>query len=93
MNILFGLFLAVVLVSNLYITNFQSTADGKDERGILIQYQITRVMYRILYIGTVSLFLLHLVDVLTASQTVNLLFILILFTSVPGAIWLYYKKK
>ncbi|PGL12177.1 hypothetical protein CN912_10670 [Bacillus cereus] len=65
--------IALSCLSELYMFKFQKSKEARDERGLEIQYKTTNFLYNILYLGIVILFLLNILQYITAEQFVNIL--------------------
>lgn len=93
MNYLLIIPIILIVFSNLYIFKFQGSLEGNDERGQLIRLQTTSFMYNVLFIGLIFVIILSSLNFIHPDWAFNLIFGLILFNSVFGAIYLYVKKK
>ncbi|MCQ0955486.1 hypothetical protein L2I63_17365 [Bacillus cereus] len=51
------LFLVVIFISQMYVIQFQSSDEAKDERGREIQYKTNNVLYNILSLGIIAIFI------------------------------------
>ncbi|HDR7736275.1 hypothetical protein PDK93_17705 [Bacillus cereus] len=69
--VIFIIFLS--FLSELYMFKFQKSEEGRDERGLEIQYKTTSFLHNILSLGIVILFVLNLLQYITAEQFVNIL--------------------
>jgi hypothetical protein len=92
-QVLMILFFVVIIFSNFYTFKFQKSIEGQDERGQLIQLEVNRSLYGLLFLGNIILIVLNLLDILSADQTVELLLYLLLLVSIYGAFLIYRKKK
>jgi hypothetical protein len=92
-QVLMILFFVVIIFSNFYTFKFQKSIEGQDERGQLIQLEVNKSLYGLLFLGNIILIVLNLLDILSADQTVELLLYLLLLVSIYGAFLIYRKKK
>ncbi|MBY0097850.1 hypothetical protein [Mesobacillus maritimus] len=90
---LIALLLLVVVLSNMYFFNFQKSQEGQDERGKLILYKTVSSMYNALFVGSVVLIVLNLVDIVNAETTIELLMYFLIFIGVYGTFLLYRNKN
>jgi hypothetical protein len=91
--LLFALLMLVVLLSNAYFFKFQKSTEGQDERGKLILYKTVSSMYNALFVGSVILIVLHLVDILSAETTIDIWLYFLIFISVYGTFMLYRNRN
>ncbi|WP_047150431.1 hypothetical protein [Aneurinibacillus tyrosinisolvens] len=87
------IFIGVAAFSVIYYNNFQKSAEGKDERGMLIQYQTYKFMFQIVYCGVGILLVLRMVRIFSIEQLENSLYILLILTYILGAFYIYRKGK
>lgn len=85
-------FLAVIAASQMYMIQFQSSPEGKDERGREIQYTTNNRLYTLLYSGVVLLIVLHMVEVIEAKYLADILLYFVLILSVFGSVFTYRHK-
>ncbi|KMJ56403.1 hypothetical protein AB685_22125 [Bacillus sp. LL01] len=91
--LLFALLMLVVLLSNAYFLKFQKSAEGKDERGELILYKTISSMYNALFVGSVVLIVLNLLDILSAETTIDIWLYFLIFITVYGTFMLYRNRN
>ncbi len=72
-------FIVLVFIGQLYILNFQSSDEAKDERGKEIQYKTNHMLYHILYLGIILLIVLHLLEIISTPFLPDFLLYFILF--------------
>ncbi len=82
----------VVIISNFYIFNFQGSIEGNDERGKIIQLKMTKVMYSILFLGTIAILVVNAINIISSQLAIYLIFAVVLLNSVSGSIYLFAKK-
>lgn len=87
------LLLTVLIVSQVYLTKFKFSAEGKDERGMQIQFKTNFVLYGILNAGVILLVLLQLTQVVSAVMLVDLLLLLSVATTIIGALIVFTMKR
>ncbi|WP_186575893.1 hypothetical protein [Aquibacillus kalidii] len=88
-----GLFIVMVFISQMYVIRFQSSYEGKDERGKAIQYKTNNMLFNILYLGVVLLVVLHLVEIVPTNSLPNILLYFLLSISVFGSITTFVNKN
>ncbi|MBM7580799.1 hypothetical protein [Jeotgalibacillus terrae] len=93
LNLLFILLMAIVVASNFYIFRFQKSVEGNDERGKLIQLQTFSSMYNTLFVSSVLVIVLNIVDIINAEQMVDVWLYLLVAISVFGAFKLNRNKN
>jgi hypothetical protein len=84
--------IGVIIASNFYIFNFQGSLEGNDERGKIVQLQMTKIMYNVLFLGLILILVVNAINLISNQLAVEIIFWLILLNSLTGAIFLYYKK-
>ncbi|MEC2077191.1 hypothetical protein [Metabacillus fastidiosus] len=82
----------IIIFSNFYIFNFQRSIEGNDERGKIVQLQMTKVMYSVLFLGTIIILIVNAVNIISSQLAINIIFSLLLLNSVSGSVFLYLKK-
>lgn len=82
----------IIIFSNFYIFNFQESIEGKDERGEVIQLQMTKVMYNVLFLGVLAILIVNAINIISSQLAINIIFSLVLLTSLAGALFLYSKN-
>lgn len=87
------LLLILAIVGEIFWFKFQGSKEGKDERGKDLSNTTNSFKYAILQIGVAVLFLLELLDVITAEQFVQFLLYFFVSVSVFGSAFLYTLKK
>lgn len=83
----------IIVWSNFYIYSFQESIEGNDERGKILQLQMTKTMYNILFVGIVIILILNAINIISNQLSINIVFGLILFNSLVGALFLRFKEK
>ncbi|PRT15284.1 hypothetical protein [Bacillus wiedmannii] len=83
----------IIIISNFYIFNFQGSIEGNDERGKIVQLQMTKVMYNALFLGTVIILVTSAINIISSQLAINIIFAIVLSNSILGALFLYFKKK
>lgn len=83
----------IIIASNFYIFNFQESIEGKDERGEVIQLQMTKVMYSVLFLGILTILIVNAINIISSQLAINMIFGLVLLNSLAGALFLYNSKK
>lgn len=92
MKILFVIIAIAIIFFNFYIYNFQESIDGKDERGKIIQLQMTKLMYNILFLGIIIILTINAINIISSQLAINIIFGLVLLNSLSGFLFLYTKK-
>ena len=87
------LFLVVIFISQMYVIQFQSSDEAKDERGREIQYKTNNVLYNILYLGIISIIVLQLIDIIPLKFLPDLLLYFALSLSVLGSIFIFINRN
>lgn len=87
------LFIVLVFMAHMYVLKFQSSDEGKDERGREIQYKTNSMLYHILYLGVILLIVLHLLELVSTQYLPDLLLYVVLFMSVFGSLFTFIKKN
>jgi len=87
------IFIGIIFISQMYVMKFQSSAEGKDERGKEILNKTNSMLFNILFLGVSMLIIFNLIDVVSTTQLPDLLLFLILSLSVFGSVYIYYSKN
>lgn len=87
------LLLLLGMVGQMYVLKFQSNLEGKDERGVVIQYQTTRFLFHLFYLGVVILLILNLIGYITPEQLVDILLYFFVSLGIFGAVYSYLKRR
>jgi cell division protein FtsW (lipid II flippase) len=87
------LFIVIVFICQMYVLKFQSSAEGKDERGREIQYKTNHMLYSVLYLGVILLIVLQLTDIVSIEQLPDLLLYFVLLLSVFGSVFTLINKN
>lgn len=87
------LFIVLIFICQVYVLNFQSSDEGKDERGKEIRYKTNSVLYNILYLGVILLIVLHLLEVVPSKYIAEILLYFVLLLSVFGSVFIYINKN
>lgn len=87
------LFIVVVFVCQMYVIRFQSSGEGKDERGKEIQHKTNNTLYNIMYICMILLIVLNLLDIVATKYIPDILLYLILTLSIFGGVFTYINKN
>ncbi|RUT30530.1 hypothetical protein EJP77_11910 [Paenibacillus zeisoli] len=85
-------FIVVVFVCQMYVIRFQSSGEGKDERGREIQYKTNSTLYNVMYLGIIMLIVLNLLDIVSTKYLPDILLYLFLTLSVFGGVFTYINK-
>ncbi|MDM5291874.1 hypothetical protein QUF81_01035 [Peribacillus simplex] len=85
--------IVLIFISQMYILKFQSSDEGKDERGREIQYKTNNTLYNILYLGVILLIVLHMLEMVSTTYLPDILLYFILSLSVFGSIFTYINKN
>lgn len=80
-------------LSELYMFKFQKSPEARDERGLEIQYKTTNFLYNTLYLGIVILFLLNILQYITAGQFVNILLYFFISLGIIKVAYLYWRRS
>ncbi|MEF8683202.1 UNVERIFIED_CONTAM: hypothetical protein ORM23_24495 [Bacillus cereus] len=80
-------------LSELYMFKFQKSPEARDERGLEIQYKTTNFLYNTLYLGIVILFLLNILQYITAEQFVNILLYFFISLGIIKVAYLYWRRS
>lgn len=72
---------------------FQKSPEARDERGLGIQYKTTNFLYNTLYLGIVILFLLNILQYITAGQFVNILLYFFISLGIIKVAYLYWRRS
>lgn len=76
----------------MYVISFQSSDEGRDERGKEIQYKTNNVLFNVLYLGIIGLITFHLVDIISAELLPNILLYFMLSLSVLGSVFIFINR-
>ncbi|MBO1582310.1 hypothetical protein [Bacillus sp. XF8] len=82
----------IIVLSNFYIFKFQRSIEGNDERGKIVQLQMTKVMYSILFLGTVIILTFNAIHIISSQLAINIILGLLLLNCVSGSLYLYVKE-
>ena len=85
--------IALSFLSELYMFKFQKSKEARDERGLEIQYKTTNFLYNILYLGIVILFLLNILQYITAEQFVNILLYFFISLGIIKVAYSYWRRS
>jgi hypothetical protein len=91
-ELLFITIVIIVMGSNFYIFKFQDSIDGKDERGKVIQLQMTKVMYHVLFLGMVIILSINAMDIISDKLAITIISGLVFLNTGVGCIFLYLRK-
>lgn len=87
------LLLTVAMVSQFMQFKFQGSAEGKDERGRIIQLETNNFLYGVTYVGVILLIVLNLVEVVKGPMLGDILLYLFVTLSIFGAVYTSFKKR
>lgn len=87
------LFLVVIFISQMYVIQFQSSDEAKDERGREIQYKTNNMLYNILYLGIIAIIIFQLIDIVPLEFIPDLLLYFVLLLSVLGSILIFINRN
>ncbi|MBE7097460.1 MULTISPECIES: hypothetical protein [Bacillus cereus group] len=87
------LFLVVIFISQMYVIQFQSSDEAKDERGKEIQYKTNNVLYNILYLGIIAIIVFQSIDIVSSEFLPDLLLYFVLSLSVLGSLFIFINKN
>ncbi|MDM5370321.1 hypothetical protein [Bacillus paramycoides] len=87
-----SLFIVLIFISQMYVISFQSSDEGRDERGKEIQYKTNNVLFNVLYLGIIGLITFHLVDIISAELLPNILLYFMLSLSVLGSVFIFINR-
>ncbi|MED2037358.1 hypothetical protein P4V58_09000 [Bacillus wiedmannii] len=87
------LFLFVIFISQMYVIQFQSSDETKDERGKEIQYKTNNVLYNILYLGIVAIIVFQSIDIVSSEFLPDLLLYFLLSLSVLGSLFIFINRN
>ncbi|WP_342719959.1 hypothetical protein AAG068_28800 (plasmid) [Bacillus paramycoides] len=87
-----SLFIFLIFISQMYVISFQSSDEGRDERGKEIQYKTNNVLFNVLYLGIIGLITFHLVDIISAELLPNILLYFMLSLSVLGSVFIFINR-
>ncbi|PEO56012.1 hypothetical protein CN567_29585 [Bacillus toyonensis] len=87
-----SLFIVLISISQMYVISFQSSDEGRDERGKEIQYKTNNVLFNVLYLGIIGLITFHLVDIISAELLPNILLYFMLSLSVLGSVFIFINR-
>ena len=86
------LFLVVIFISQMYVIQFQSSDEAKDERGREIQYKTNNVLYNILSVGIIAIFIFFSVEIISLEFLFDLLLYFVLSLSVLGSLIIFINR-
>ncbi|MDI6678284.1 hypothetical protein QMA02_20905 [Bacillus wiedmannii] len=87
------LIIFLAFISELYMFKFQKSQEGKDERGVEIQYKTTNFLYNTLSLGIVILFVLNILQYITAEQFINILLYFFISLGIIKVVYLRWRKS
>jgi hypothetical protein len=87
------LFLVVIFISQMYVIQFQSSDEAKDERGREIQYKTNNVLYNILSLGIIAIIIFQSIDIVSPEFLPDLLLYFVLSLSVLGSIFIFINRN
>jgi hypothetical protein len=87
------LFLVVIFISQMYVIQFQSSDEAKDERGREIQYKTNNVLYNILSLGIIAIIIFQSIDIVSSEFLPDLLLYFVLSLSVLGSIFIFINRN
>ncbi|MDR4904278.1 hypothetical protein [Bacillus mycoides] len=87
------LFLVVIFISQMYVIQFQSSDEAKDERGREIQYKTNNVLYNILSVGIIAIIVFQSIDIVSSEFLPDLLLYFVLSLSVLGSIFIFINRN
>jgi hypothetical protein len=87
------LFLVVIFISQMYVIQFQSSDEAKDERGREIQYKTNNVLYNILSLGIIAIIVFQSIDIVSSEFLPDLLLYFVLSLSVLGSIFIFINRN
>ncbi|PFU47958.1 hypothetical protein COK86_01655 [Bacillus cereus] len=87
------LFLVVIFISQMYVIQFQSSDEAKDERGREIQYKTNNVLYNILSVGIIAMYIFQSIDIVSSEFLPDLLLYFVLSLSVLGSIFIFINRN
>ncbi|WP_025151351.1 hypothetical protein [Bacillus sp. H1a] len=87
-----SLFIVLIFISQMYVISFQSSDEGRDERGKEIQYKTNNLLFNVLYLGIIGLITFHLVDIISAELLPNILLYFMLSLSVLGSVFIFINR-
>ncbi|WP_249292045.1 hypothetical protein [Metabacillus flavus] len=86
-------FVVLIFISQMYLLKFQSSAEGKDERGKGIQYKTNSILFNIIYLGMILLIVLHLIDVVPTKIIPDILLYFTVSLSLFGSCFVFINKN
>jgi hypothetical protein len=87
------LFFVVIFISQMYVIQFQSSDEAKDERGREIQYKTNNVLYNILSLGIIAIIVFQSIDIVSSEFLPDLLLYFVLSLSVLGSIFIFINRN
>ncbi|MFK4469766.1 hypothetical protein [Bacillus sp. RC252] len=87
------LFLVIIFISQMYVIQFQSSDEAKDERGREIQYKTNNVLYNILSVGIIAIYIFQSIDIVSSEFLPDLLLYFVLSLSVLGSIFIFINRN
>ncbi|WP_318502984.1 hypothetical protein [Bacillus sp. T3] len=85
--------LLLITVSHFIQFKFQDSAEGKDERGKLIQLQTNSFLFGILYLGVIILIVLNLFDLINGAILEEILLYFVVSLGIFGVLYSSWKKR
>jgi hypothetical protein len=77
----------------MYVIQFQSSDEAKDERGREIQYKTNNVLYNILSLGIIAIIVFQSIDIVSSEFLPDLLLYFVLSLSVLGSISIFINRN
>lgn len=87
------LIIFLAFLSELYMFKFQRSQEGRDERGVEIQYKTTNFLYNTLSLGIVILFVLNILQYITAEQFINILLYFFISLGIIKVVYLRWRRS
>ncbi|OTY56720.1 hypothetical protein [Bacillus thuringiensis] len=87
------LIIFLAFLSELYMFKFQRSQEGRDERGVEIQYKTTNFLYNTLSLGLVILFVLNILQYITAEQFINILLYFFISLGIIKVVYLRWRRS
>ncbi|MBK5491878.1 hypothetical protein CN931_17705 [Bacillus sp. AFS054943] len=87
------LIIFLAFLSELYMFKFQKSQEGRDERGVEIQYKTTNFLYNTLSLGIVILFVLNILQYITAEQFINILLYFFISLGIIKVVYLRWRRS
>ncbi|MGE7887705.1 hypothetical protein ACQKN7_10040 [Bacillus cereus] len=86
------IFFVVICISQLYVIQFQSSDEAKDERGKGIQYKTNNVLYNILSVGIIAIIIFQSIDIVPLAFLPDILLCFVLSLSVLGSVFIFINR-